>query len=87
MKVKSPSLIKALMEDQKLSGRQLSEAVGWNSHTYLQRILRGSINTVTPDKAEKIAVILGVPRDVLFEPRASSNREQNVADNRRAVPA
>lgn len=76
MQVKSPDLIKVLMKDQKISGRQLSEAVGWNSHTYLQRILRGEIRTVTLDKAEKIAVILGVPRDVLFVSRTSVNHAQ-----------
>lgn len=79
MQVKSPDLIKVLMKDKKLSGRQLSGSVGWNSHTYLQRILRGEIRTVTPDKAEKIAIALGVPRDVLFASRTSMNPDQTVA--------
>lgn len=83
MQVKSPELIKVLMKDQNISGRQLSEMVGWNSHTYLQRILRGEIRTVTTDKAEKIAVTLGVPRDVLFVPKASSDPGLVVQDSRR----
>lgn len=82
MQVKSPELIKVLMKDLKISGRQLSEFVGWNSHTYLQRILRGEIRTVTTDKAEKIAICLGVPRDVLFVPKVSTNHEQTVRDER-----
>lgn len=76
MQVKSPDLIKVLMKDQKISGRQLSAAAGWDSHTYLQRILRGEIRTVTPEKAEKIAIKLGVPREVLFLTRVSSDHEQ-----------
>lgn len=83
MQVKSPDLIKVLMKDQKISGRQLSEAVGWNSHTYLQRILRGEIRTVTLDKAEKIAVVLGVPRDVLFTSRTSANHAQSGQEERK----
>lgn len=82
MQVKSPELIKVLMKDLKISGRQLSETVGWNSHTYLQRILRGEIRTVTTDKAEKIAITLGVPRDVLFVPKVSVNTDQSVQDER-----
>lgn len=77
MQVKSPELMKALMKDQKISGRALSEGAGWNSHTYLQRILRGEIRTVTLDKAERISTILGVPREVLFLTRTSTNPGQD----------
>lgn len=82
MQVKSPGLIKALMDDLKISGRQLSEEVGWKSHTYLQRILRGEIRTVEQRKAELIAIRLGVPRDVLFLARTSTISEQDDQSNR-----
>lgn len=60
------------MAIQDVSGRQMSRIVGWKSHTYMQRILRGEIRSVDPDVAVMIAATLGVGVDDLFLPRVST---------------
>lgn len=64
--------IAKLMAIQEISGRQMARIVGWNSHTYMQRILRGEIRSVDPEVAVKIAATLGVGVDDLFLPRVST---------------
>lgn len=76
MQVKDLDLLLALITGKKVSRRKLSEYAGWRSHTYLQRILRGEITTLTTDRAYKIAHYLGVPVEVLFLPRVSSDAAQ-----------
>lgn len=65
--------IQKLMVIQDVSARQLAEAVGYASHSYVTRILRGEITTVTPDRAARIARFFGVGIDDLFVPRLSSD--------------
>ena len=72
MQVIDHKRIAKLMAIQEVSGREMSRIVGWKSHTYLQRILRGEIRSVDPDIAVKIAATLGVGVDDLFLPRVST---------------
>lgn len=60
-----------LMAIQGVSGRQLATAAGWRSHTYLQRLLRGEVDTLDVDPAVRIAEYLQVGTDDLFVARSS----------------
>lgn len=64
---------------QDVSQRQLSEAAGWKSHSYLGRLLRGEVNTLDTDAAARIAAYLGVGMDAFFVPRTSTAVARNAA--------
>ena len=74
----------SLMVIHEASQRDLAEAVGWSSHSYVGRILRGEVTSITPDAAARIAVYFGTPMDDLFVPRASGDTAQS-AHRRRTV--
>lgn len=61
-----------IMAIQGVSARKLSEAVGYKSHAYITRLLRGEINNLPSDRATRIALYLGVGVDDLFMPEGSS---------------
>lgn len=73
MRVIDPKKIRKLMAIQEVSARSLAEEVGYQSHSYVTRILRGEITTVTPDRAARIARFFGVGVDDLFVPRLSTD--------------
>lgn len=64
--VLDPTRIKALMDAQGISNRELAKAAGWKSHTYLARLLSGAASKVRPDAADRIASRLGVEMNDLF---------------------
>lgn len=75
-----------LMILQDVSQRELAHAIGWRSHSYLGRLLRGEVKTLDTDAALRIAHFFGVPEvSDLFLTRASSdsrssmNRKKKVA--------
>lgn len=73
MRVHDPKKIQKLMVIQEVSARTLADEVGYSSHSYVTRILRGEIKTVTPERAARIARFLGVGVDDLFVPRLSTD--------------
>lgn len=73
MRVIDPKKIQKLMVIQDVSARTLADEVGYQSHSYITRILRGEIRTVTPERAARIARYFGVGVDDLFVPRLSSD--------------
>lgn len=77
MKVRDPLQISRLMVRKGVSSRQLAEAAGWKSHTYLLRILNGKIKSVQPDPARKIAEHLGVDPDRIFLTEVTGQAVQN----------
>lgn len=80
MVVKDAELIRRIMDShrpEKITARALAKNLGWKSHSYVNRILSGEVHTVQPEVAAKIAYLLGVPQDLLFEARASANASQN----------
>lgn len=85
MRVIDPKKIQKLMVIQDVSARTLADEVGYSSHSYITRILRGEIKTVTPDRAARIARFLGVGMDDLFVPRLSTDAGQ--IDKRLGRPA
>lgn len=62
-----------LMAIQDVTHRQLATAAGWESHSYVGRLLSGEVNTLKPDKALRIAKFLGVGVDDLFMTKVSNN--------------
>lgn len=84
MVVKDLELIKRLMsaridpvtrQPAPLSARKLAVALGFRSHTYIQRILRGEVTSLDDTTATRIAYLLGVPVDLIFMPRVSANAD------------
>ena len=76
MELKDRDLLTELMEEQKVSARELARFAGWKSHTYLQRLIRGEVDTLKTDPAIRIAYRLGTPVHRLFRTRSSSERAQ-----------
>lgn len=64
-----------LLVIQDISQRRLAEDIGWKSHTYVARLLKGEAKTLTPEAAIKIAIRLGVGVDDLFVAKTSSDIE------------
>jgi transcriptional regulator with XRE-family HTH domain len=69
---------------QGASHRDIALAVGWKSHSYVGRILRGEIRTVDPEAAVRICHFFGVAVDDFFVSRSSSNPRARVVEK---VPA
>lgn len=61
----------ALIQDA--SHRQIAEAVGWKSHSYVGRIMRGQVRTVDPEAAVRMCHFFGVAVDDFFVTRCSGN--------------
>jgi len=77
MQVRDRKRLATIMTIQNVSHRELAEAAGWKSHSYLGRLLRGTVNTLDTDAALRISNHLGVGVDDLFLVRVSSNTGQN----------
>lgn len=65
--------LQKLMLIQGVSQRDLAEAIGWRSHSYLGRILRGTVSTIDTDAAVRIAHHFEVGVDDLFLAESSSD--------------
>lgn len=78
MRVIDPKKIRKLMLIQDVTQRELAQAAGWKSHSYVARLLSGEIKTVTPDKAARIAHHLSVGQDDLFVARLSTDTGRSV---------
>jgi len=82
MQLHDLQLLLKLLAIQKVSRRKLAEVAGWSSHTYMQRLLRGDVNTLKPEPAARIAHYLSVPMECLFVPRVSANSGRTVQETR-----
>lgn len=80
MQIRDHKKLARLLVIQEISHRQLADALGWKSHSYVGRILRGKVRTVDPDVALRIAKLLKTPVDDLFVIRVSSEHGQNGQD-------
>lgn len=85
MELKDRELLIELMEEQSVSGRELSRFAGWKSHTYLQRLLKeDGPKTLEVDPAIRIAYRLGTPVHRLFRTRSSTESAQTVPERKSA---
>ena len=80
MLVRSHTKLRGYLLVKDISHRQLADALGWKSHSYIGRLVRGQIKTLDPDAALKIAKILEVPVDELFIIKVSSESGRNGQD-------
>jgi transcriptional regulator with XRE-family HTH domain len=80
-------LLDSRLKKVDLSQREIAAMVGWRSHTIFNRIVRGEVNTVEDKRAVRLAYILGVGVDDLFEARSSTGGQQTVTPKRTKVAA
>jgi DNA-binding Xre family transcriptional regulator len=73
--------LRTLMVVQNVTQRELAEAAGWASHSYLGRLLRGKVTTLGTDPAIRIARHLGVGVDDLFVSRLSTDTGRSAKRN------
>ena len=78
MELIDPKKLRKLMVIQDVSQRELALAAGYKTHSYLGRILRGEVKTLTTDPALRIAHYLGVGVEDLFLTRVSTETESTV---------
>lgn len=77
MQVRDRKKFKRLLVRNDISARQLAGAVGYGSHTSINRLLAGDATTVKPEKARAIARYLRVEVDELFVPPVSSRTRRS----------
>lgn len=88
MRLYDRNRLRKLMVIQDVSARKLAEAVGYRSHAYITRLLRGEINTLPTDRAVRVALYFGVGVDDLFVPEGSSGaRHSDQRDATQRIPA
>jgi transcriptional regulator with XRE-family HTH domain len=80
-------LLAKLMAIQNASQRDVAEAAGYSSHTFIGRLLKGEVTSLKPEPAVRIANFFGVPLESLFVPRVSANQGRSVPSKRRKNPA
>lgn len=78
----APKLLRKLMLIQGISQRDLAELIGWRSHSYLGRFIRGEVKSIDPEAAVRIAHIFGVGVDDLFLSKASTDARPGVQRGR-----
>jgi hypothetical protein len=81
MIVKDAELIRRLMAThtpQPITARQITRALGFKGHSYMNRVLNGEVHSVKVETANKIAYMLGVPVDLLFVAKASGDALRTV---------
>lgn len=81
MLVRDHKKLARLLVIQEISHRQLADALGWKSHSYVGRILRGKVRSIDGDTALRIAKLLQTPVDDLFIIKVSSETGQTGQDN------
>jgi transcriptional regulator with XRE-family HTH domain len=78
MIVRDRKKLATLMVIREVSQRDLAAAIGWKSHSYLGRVLRGEVKSMEAESALRIAHFFGVPVDDLFLTKVSSSDGQPV---------
>jgi len=81
MELISAKKLRKLMLIQEVSVRELAQAAGYSSHSYLARMLRGEVKTLRTDPALRIAHYLGVGVDDLFLSKVSTESKSNAQRN------
>lgn len=78
MQVRDHRKLARLAVIQGVSHRDIAEAVGWKAHSYVGRILRGEVRTLTTDAAVKWALLMNVAVDDLFLAKSSRKPGRSV---------
>ncbi len=86
MRLQNLKGLRTLMVVQDVSQRRLARAAGYRSHAYMGRLLRGEVDTLEPEAAQRIAGFLQVEVGFLFDSRSSID-DECFAHRRREVLA
>lgn len=78
MRLHNRKALLKLMAIQNVSARSLAKAAGWRSHSYMNRLLAGKVETLEVEPAIRIARHLGVGVDDLFMSRLSTDPSQTL---------
>lgn len=73
MVLKDRKLLLRLIAIQDVSIRSLAKASGFRSHSYMNRLISGQVNSCTAERAVAICAVLQVPLDSLFLTKMSSD--------------
>jgi len=73
MLIRDHKKLARLLVIQEISHRQLADALGWRSHSYVGRMCRGKVRSIDPEAALRIAALLKTPVDDLFRIKVSSH--------------
>ena len=71
--MQAKTLLKVIREDKKISLSEMARALKIGVSRYF--MIENGERPATPELAERIAIILGVPKDVLFLPRGFTARK------------
>lgn len=84
MKLTSKDTLRALIKQRGLSYGDIGEMAGCH-RTMVSQLVNGNRTSCTPELAEKIALCLGVPSEVLFVAHPSASSGQNIKGRRAAA--
>ena len=65
--------LKSAMRRKNLSNRELARLIGWKSHSYMNKIVKGEVDTMKTDSALRMAFVLDMGVDDLFLIEGSMN--------------
>lgn len=84
MKLQSKDTLRALIKQRGLSYGDIGEMAGCH-RSMVSALTNGHRTSCTPELAEKIALCLGVPSEVLFVANASATSGQNIKTGGKAA--
>lgn len=85
MELHNRKRLKTLMVIRNISARKLAAEAGWKSHSYMNRLLNGEVNTLAVEPALRIAEYLQVGVDDLFVTRVERPAHHDGASQRTAA--
>lgn len=85
MKLRDRKRLQRLMIVQGVSARALAREAGWKSHSYMNRLLNGEVETLAPEPALRIAHHLGVGVEDLFLTKVERSAHQSGTHERTAA--
>jgi transcriptional regulator with XRE-family HTH domain len=71
MRLRSPDTLRALMKQSNLSFKDLGDLAGVHK-SFISHLLAGRRYSCLPEKADRIAMALHVPTEVLFQAKQST---------------
>jgi len=77
--------LKAAKRRKGLSNRELARLIGWKSHSYMNEIIRGDVDTMKTDSALRLAFVLDMGVDDLFVVEGSIISEPESEETRQTA--
>lgn len=77
MEVRDLAMLESLKIVRKLSNRDMAKIAGYQSHTYMNKLMRGEKKTLNAEPALRLAKYFGVGVEYLFSTEMSTDPTQN----------